>query len=318
MNINICYYFFRFYNIFYLIMSLPAQNFRAVGIKGQGSIFNVIDTTPETGGLALTVLTGIKTITVGTGWTLNVGILDITEPGSIVVGPISINYDGSIFYNTSPYIHVTTLPSGTPPSNLGVGIDSLASVAVGAERNTGVGNLALNAVSTGTYNTTLGYRSGFTVTTGTNNTLLGADSGNGLPPTQNHCVLLNNDGSSVSSDGEVHLGNETDQSLVFAHCPLVTDRSTSSTGPAAIPPTSCYHEITTTGADALTLADGTPGQHIVIVMVVDGGNATLTPDTFASAPEALIFTEVGHACHLMFSATVGWVYLGGLAEPGIP
>ncbi len=234
------------------------------------------------------------------------------------IGPLVFNIDGSIYYNTSPYIHVTTLPDGTVPTNLGVGIDSLSSVAAGAERNTGVGNLALDSVSTGTDNVSVGYRAGFTVTTGTNNTLLGTDSGNGLPAKQNNCVLLNNDGTSVAADGEVHLGNSVDQSVVFAHCPLATDRSTSSTGPAAIPVTSCYHEITTTGADALTLADGTPGQHIVIVMVVDGGNATLTPDTFASAPDVLSFTSVGDACHLMFTATAGWVYLGGLAAPAIP
>ncbi len=73
-------------------MSLPAQNFRAIGIKGQGSIFNVIDTTPVTGGLALTILTGIKTITVGTGWTLKVNMLDISDGGSLYYRPSCFQY----------------------------------------------------------------------------------------------------------------------------------------------------------------------------------------------------------------------------------
>jgi len=463
--------------------SLPAQNFRAIGIKGQGSIFNIIDTTPVTGGVAFTALTGIKTLTVGIGWTLNVSNLVIVPPGSLTIGVLTINTDGSIFYNTSPYIHVTTLPVGSTPTNLGVGIDSLASVAVGANNNTAVGNSSMNLNTTGARNTTVGFESlaanltgddntavgynalianttgdqntavgagslnvnvtgsncvacgyqtlennlasdnvgvgafalntnstgtrntavgesamlsnfsgddntavGFSalnistasnnvavgaftmglnstgtenvavgtsalasnttgancsafgfetlnvstgadntavghnalvaLTTGTNNTAVGSGAGDSLPVAQNDCVLLNNDGATVVADGEVHLGNTVDQSLTFLHCPLVTDRVTSSVGDAAIPVTSCYHEFESTGTNTLTLADGTPGQQIYIVMVVDGGGTPFVdPATFAS-PGVLIFTEVGDAAHLLFSATVGWFYLGGLATIG--
>ena len=316
-------------------MPLSTQNFRAIGIKGQGSIFNIIDTTPVTGGTAFTVLTGLKTLTVGTGWTLNVSNLTINEPGSLTIGPLTFNVDGSITYNTNPYVHVTTLPVGATPTNLGVGINSLASVVAGGDQNTAIGNLAmqnntagannvsvgynsLNACTTGDGNTAAGRNAAAVLTTGDGNTVLGDMSGSSMPVATNNCVLLNNDGATVAVDGEVHLGNTIDQSLVFLHCPLVTDRMTSSSGPAAIPPTSCYHEFTTTGADALTLADGTPGQHIVITMIVDGGNATLTPANFASAPANISFTNVGDACHLMFSATVGWIYLGGTVSIAIP
>ena len=45
-------------------------------------------------------------------------------------------------------------------------------------------------------------------------------------------------------------------------------------GPGAINLTTLHTEITTTGADAYTLADGTAGQIKTIAMVVDGGDAT--------------------------------------------
>jgi hypothetical protein len=41
-------------------------------------------------------------------------------------------------------------------------------------------------------------------------------------------------------------------------------------------------EIATTGANALTLANGAAGQIKIITMVVDGGDGTLTPTTFAN------------------------------------
>jgi hypothetical protein len=53
-------------------------------------------------------------------------------------------------------------------------------------------------------------------------------------------------------------------------------------------------------------------------MVVDGGLGILVPDTYANAPSELVFNNVGDACHLMFSATVGWVYLGGTITFVIP
>ena len=50
------------------------------------------------------------------------------------------------------------------------------------------------------------------------------------------------------------------------------------TGPGAISLTESVTLITTTGADAYTLADGTEGQVKIISMLVDGGDAIVTPD----------------------------------------
>jgi hypothetical protein len=74
----------------------------------------------------------------------------------------------------------------------------------------------------------------------------------------------------------------------------------------------------TTGADAeaLTLADGEPGQELTIVLVVDGnGDGTLTPATslhFAT----IVLADAGDTVHLRYvDDTIGWVIVGafGLA-----
>lgn len=89
----------------------------------------------------------------------------------------------------------------------------------------------------------------------------------------------------------------------------------------AIPVT---HEVVTktTGADAeaLTLANGSPGQLLVIVLVVDGGgDGTLTPAT-ATGFATIVFADAGDTAALKFiDATVGWVIVGtaGVAAPPV-
>ena len=66
-------------------------------------------------------------------------------------------------------------------------------------------------------------------------------------------------------------------------------------------------ELTTTGANALTLADGsTSGQIKIINMIVDGGDGTLTPTTFANGTTITI-DAVGESATLVWNSTVGWV-----------
>ena len=82
-------------------------------------------------------------------------------------------------------------------------------------------------------------------------------------------------------------------------------------GAGAIGLTTAIVEITTTGTNALTLADGSEGQHIYLVMVGDGGDGTLTPANFASGT-TVTFDDVGDAAHLLFTNGT-WFYLGGAA-----
>lgn len=76
----------------------------------------------------------------------------------------------------------------------------------------------------------------------------------------------------------------------------------------------------TTGADAeaLTLANGVPGQVLVISLVVDGGGTgTLTPAT-ASGFVSIAFADAGDTAALKYiDDTTGWVILGtaGVAAP---
>jgi len=78
-------------------------------------------------------------------------------------------------------------------------------------------------------------------------------------------------------------------------------------GAGAVDLTNLITEVTTTGADALTLADGTTsGQIKIINMIVDGGDGTLTPATFANGT-TITFDAVGESATLVWNSTVGWV-----------
>ena len=77
-------------------------------------------------------------------------------------------------------------------------------------------------------------------------------------------------------------------------------------GAGAVDITNLVTEITTTGADALTLANGSAGQIKIITMVVDGGDGTLTPTTFANGT-TITFDAVGESATLVWNSTIGWI-----------
>ena len=76
-------------------------------------------------------------------------------------------------------------------------------------------------------------------------------------------------------------------------------------GAGAVNVTALITEVTTTGADALTLADGTNGQFKIIRMVADGGDGTLTPTT-KTGFSTITFNDVGDTAVLQFRTTTGW------------
>ena len=87
----------------------------------------------------------------------------------------------------------------------------------------------------------------------------------------------------------------------------VTGGVQSLSGAGAVDLTNLVTELTTTGADALTLADGTTsGQIKIINMIVDGGDGTLTPTTFANGT-TITFDAVGESATLVWNSTVGWI-----------
>jgi hypothetical protein len=80
-------------------------------------------------------------------------------------------------------------------------------------------------------------------------------------------------------------------------------------GAGAVNVTDMLTSVTTTGAaQALTLANGTAGQMKVIVHVVDGGSAVLTPTTKIGFT-TITFTNVGDAVTLIYTAA-GWAIVG--------
>ena len=79
-------------------------------------------------------------------------------------------------------------------------------------------------------------------------------------------------------------------------------------GPGAIPITFRSVDVETTGADAMTLADGAVGQLLNITLDVDGGNMVLTPAT-AHGYSTITFADVGDSVQLEFK-TLGWTIVG--------
>ena len=86
------------------------------------------------------------------------------------------------------------------------------------------------------------------------------------------------------------------------------------TGAGAVNITTSITHLVTTGADALTLADGAEGQIKYIVMKTDGGNGTLTPAHFANGT-TLTFDAVGDSVMLLFT-NGAWHWMGGQATIG--
>ena len=79
-------------------------------------------------------------------------------------------------------------------------------------------------------------------------------------------------------------------------------------GAGAVDTISFLTEVTSTGADALTLIDGGVGQLKRIVLIVDGGTATLTPTTLHGAT-TIAFADAGDSVDLEFGA-LGWRVTG--------
>jgi len=79
-------------------------------------------------------------------------------------------------------------------------------------------------------------------------------------------------------------------------------------GAGAIDVVTGVTEVTTTAADALTLADGVVGQIKIIVMKADGGDGTITPATFAGGT-TITMNDVGDSVMLTYATTIGWVVI---------
>ena len=73
--------------------------------------------------------------------------------------------------------------------------------------------------------------------------------------------------------------------------------------------TTLISEITTTGSQAFSLANGTVGQVKIITMVADGGDATLTPATLSGSGSTITFNDVGDSVILVYHNSIGWTVI---------
>jgi hypothetical protein len=93
-------------------------------------------------------------------------------------------------------------------------------------------------------------------------------------------------------------------SNVYPCFPIAAQQAIS--GPGAITITQYYSAVTTTGADAFTLVDGAvKGQLKKIQLIVDGGDATLTPSNL-SGGTTITFADAGDYAVLCFDGS-NWV-----------
>lgn len=107
-----------------------------------------------------------------------------------------------------------------------------------------------------------------------------------------------------------------DEPTATAFIPSGAQQSLSGAG--AVNVTSFSTMLTTTGAEALTLADGTHlGQLKEIMMTVDGGDGTLTPAK-ASGFTTIVFSAIGDMVLLRWTGS-GWIILkrGNVATAAI-
>lgn len=115
---------------------------------------------------------------------------------------------------------------------------------------------------------------------------------------------------SVGSDGNLRYAKASDQSAIVGGIVAVSGATTKAGAVLAVPITHRVVTMTTGGAEALTLADGAPGQVLTLIFGTDGGDGTLTPTT-KTGYSTITFADVGDYVTLEFlDATVGWVIRG--------
>lgn len=120
--------------------------------------------------------------------------------------------------------------------------------------------------------------------------------------------------------GSLVYKRKADQTIVGGIADI-SGATTSAADSLAIPVTHRYVAKTTGGdAEALTLADGVPGQRITISLVTDGGgDGTLTPAT-CTGFATIVFADAKDTATLEYiDDTIGWILIGsyGTAAPPV-
>lgn len=116
----------------------------------------------------------------------------------------------------------------------------------------------------------------------------------------------------LTATGDVTLGNASGDSVSLGGGVVKYSLTPETrTGAGAVSVTSPITWIVSTGANALTLADGEEGQRKFIIMKTDGGDATLTPTNLGNGT-TITFNDAGDSADLLFT-NGEWYFMGGTA-----
>ena len=285
-----------------------AVKINGISIEGTGADKGHIttdDSTAVTFGESVNVQGGIiisgTTTTAGVSTTGNTTISGSLTAGSVNVGDLNISADGTITTDTNGDVNID--PAGTGAINLTAATNVTGTATVTGQLN--VDNLRMDA------NTISATSGGITISPAANQNLAlgGLVTATELQSTLGEFTTLRTDSLSTdTSNGDLTIGTQGTGKIVLSADTSMTgafigSRQTIS-GAGAINLTTLYTEITTTGAQAFTLANGVIGQMKIIVMVVDGGDATITPTTFANGT-SVVMDAVHDSVTLIYGAS-GW------------
>lgn len=117
-----------------------------------------------------------------------------------------------------------------------------------------------------------------------------------------------------TADGTINFPDTADEGAAGGDMAWVADAGTTTkdASNAAIPVTDAVVLGTSGGASAWSLPDGEEGQILSVVIVTDGGEATITPDTCAGCGWATVIltADIDQVSFLYVDDTVGWIILG--------
>lgn len=195
----------------------------------------------------------------------------------------------------------------------GVGITLLAdagtseSILIHSDQGTGVGSVTIDSDDGGiTFNTGVGAGDGITYNGRTDSLFIIEGTANGFETSVTF--------TDPTTQATINFPDPGDEGAAGADIVWVADAGTTTvTGTTDIPLTDAIVAGTSSGgSDAWALKDGEEGQILSVVIVSDGGQATITPETCAGCGWAtVVLTDViDQVSFLYVDDTVGWMILG--------
>ena len=115
-----------------------------------------------------------------------------------------------------------------------------------------------------------------------------------------------------TADGNIHFPDTGDEGAAGGEVAWIADGGSSTvTGTAAIPVTDALVLGTIAGTDAWSLPNGEEGQILTVVIVTDGGEATITPDTANASWATVVLTDdIDGVTFQYIDDTIGWMIIG--------